>query len=236
MRKVPALTRREMNSFFVSPTGYIVLTIFLFFYGLFFYSSAAISQQASLEDLIEIVHLLCLVATPFLTMRLLSEEYSRGTIETLMTAPVTDAAVVAAKFLATLAFFALMLLPTLAYVVILCILGQPDFGSIVSGYLGLLLMGCNFIALGLFCSALTRNQIVAGVLALVLLLTISVLGYIGRTLGDPFRRVFEYAGSYDQLRPFFAGRIAFRNCFYFLSMTCFWLFLSVRALESRRWR
>lgn len=236
MRKIPVLTWREMHAIFFSPIAYIVAALFLFFCSLFFYANLLDTQQASIEDLMLIVYFLLLVATPFLTMRLLSEEYSSGTIETLMTAAVTDSAVVVAKFLGCLAFYTVMLVPTLAYVATLCILGDPDIGSIVSGYVGLLLVGCNFIALGLFCSALTRSQIVAGVLALVLLLTIAVLGEMGKNLRYPFRLIFEYASSSEQLHSFSAGRISFSGCFYFISTTCFWLFLSVRVLESRRWR
>lgn len=234
MRTVLALTWREIHAAFFSPLAYTVLTIFLFFSGFFFYLVTATSGEASLAGTLSVISFLFLVATPFLTMRLLSEEYRSGTIEMLMTAPVTDAQVVLGKFFGALAFYLFMLLPTLAYVAVLKVLGRPDLGLIASSYAGLALMGAPFIALGLFCSALTRNQIVAGVLALVLLLMGWVLGSVSEALPPALRPIIEYAGTLPHLRPFSAGRIPFRDVFFFLSLTAFWLFLSVRALESIR--
>ena len=236
MRNVPALTWREINTTFFSPLAYVVLTIFLFFSGFFFYLITSATKEASMSGTVSIVSFLFLVATPFLTMRLLSEEYRSGTIETLMTAPVTDGEVVLGKFFGALAFFIVMLAPTVIYVVILRVLGRPDMGPILSAYVGLFLMGCEFIALGLFCSGLTRNQIVAGILALVMLLVIWVLGAVGEQMTGPFAPVLEYVGTLQHVRPFSSGRMAFRDVFYFLSMTAFWLFLAVRVVESRRWR
>ena len=236
MRNVAALTWREINSAFFSPLAYVVLTIFLFFSGFFFYLIAESSREASMAGTIGIISFLFLVAAPFLTMRLLSEEYRSGTIETLMTAPVGDGEVILGKFFGALAFFVFMLLPTLIYVLILRVLGRPDLGPILAAYAGLFLMGCQFLALGLFCSALTRNQIVAGVMALVMLLVIWVLGAVGDRMTGPFAPILRYVGTLEHVRSFSAGRIAFRDVFYFASVTCLWLFLAVRVLESKRWR
>jgi ABC-2 type transport system permease protein len=169
-------------------------------------------------------------------MRLLSEEYRTGTIETLMTAPVTDAQVILGKFIGSMAFYVFMLLPTGIYVLLLLALGRPDLGVVAASYVGLLAMGCEFVALGLFCSALTRNQIIAGVLALVGLLVLWVVGAVGERMTGPLRSILTYLGTAQHVQPFELGRIAFRDLFYFFSMTCFWLFLSVRTLESKRWR
>lgn len=236
MRNVLALTWREIASAFLSPLAYIVLTLFLLFSGFFFYWISAESLRASMTDFMGVITFLFLVATPFLTMRLLSEEYRSGTIETLMTAPVTDTQVILAKYLGALVFFASMLVPTAAYVIVLCVLGNPEMGPIISAYVGLFLMGAQFLALGLFCSALSRSQIVAGVMALVMLLIIWVLGAAGDTMAGPFAPLLRYAGTLTHLQTFANGRIAFRDTFYFITLTCFWLLLAVRALESRRWR
>ena len=233
MGKVWTLTWREIHSVFFSPLAYIVLTVFLFFSGLGF---ALKTTEASMSGTIAALLFLFLVATPFLTMRLLAEESRSGTIETLMTAPVTETAVILSKFLGTLVFFAFMLLPTLGYVVILCVLGEPDLGPIVSAYIGLLLTGAHFIAIGLFCSALTRSQVVAGVTALIILLTLWGLGEVAASMGGSFEPIVSYLGTWQHLRPFAYGRITFRDTFFFLSSAAFWLFLSVRVLESRRWR
>ena len=179
MRNVLAVARREINAAFLSLLAWTVLTIFLIFSGFFFWLFASRTHEASLEGTVGIISFFFLVATPLLTMRLLSEEYRSGTIETLMTAPVTEFQVILGKFIGALAFYGFMLAPTLAYAVILRVLGKPDIGVMFSSYLGLVAMGCEFIALGLFCSTLTHNQIVAAVFALVALLVLWVIGAVG---------------------------------------------------------
>ncbi len=239
MRNVPAITQREINSVFFSPLAYVVLTVFLFFTGILFFLILDDTTQASMSRFFWNMYALFLMATPLLTMRLVSEELRSGTIESLMTAPVTDADVILGKYLGALAFFVFMLLPTLGYVAILTVLGEPDPGPIISAYVGLVLMGCNFIAIGTFCSTLSQNQVVAGVFALVILIIISLLGtageYMSGTFGA-FAPILEYIGFQQHLRSLTLGRIAFRDCFYFISTACLWLFLAVRVLESRRWR
>ena len=231
-----ALARREINAAFLSLLAWIVLAVFLIFSGFFFWLFASRTHEASLLDTVGIISFFFLVATPLLTMRLLSEEYRSGTIETLMTAPVTEWQVILGKFIGALAFYAAMLLPTLAYAAILLALGKPDVGVMFSSYLGLVAMGCEFIALGLFCSTVTHNQIVAAVFALVLLLVLWVIGAVGDFLPAALRSSVEYLGTMPHLNAFSAGRVAFRDLFYFFSLTVFWLFLSVRVLESKRWR
>ena len=236
MHNALAVARREINAAFLSLLAWTVLTIFLIFSGFFFWLFASRTHEASLQGTVGIVSFFFLVAMPLLTMRLLSEEYRSGTIETLMTAPVTEFQVVLGKFIGALAFFGFMLAPTLAYAAILLILGKPDIGVMCSSYLGLVAMGCEFIALGLFCSTVTHNQIVAAVFALVALLVLWVIGAVGDYLPAALRTSVEYLGTVQHLAAFSAGRVAFRDLFYFFSMTVFWLFLSVRVLESKRWR
>lgn len=236
MRNIPALTWREINATFFSPLAYVVLTLYLFFSGFFFYLILARSHQASMVGLISILTFLFLVSIPLLTMRLISEEYRSGTIESLMTAPVTDGEVILGKYFGAVIFFLFMLAPTLLYIVILKRVGDPDMGPILASYLGLILMGAMFIALGLFCSTLTRNQIVAGVLGIVSLLIIWVLGAVGEGMNGDLAPIVKYVGTQQHMQSFSSGRIAFRDCFYFVSFTVFWLFLSVRVLESKRWR
>jgi ABC-2 type transport system permease protein len=213
-----------------------VLTVFLIFCGLTSYLIVETQRLASLDGMFSTITFLMFLVAPLLTMRLLSEEYRTGTIETLMTAPVSDAQVVIGKFLGALVFFVFMLLPTAAYVAVLQILGRPDLGLVGASYVGLLLMGAEFLAVGLFCSALTRNQILAGTLALVLLLVLWLLGAFAERVAGPLRPVLEYGGTMAHFRPFTDGRVAFQDVVYFLTVTAFWLFLAVRALESKRWR
>ena len=166
MRNVLVVARREVNAAFLSLLAWIVLTIFLVISGLCFSFVVNKTHAASLEGTVDSISFLFLFATPLLTMRLLSEEYRSGTIETLMTAPVTEFQVVLGKFIGALAFYGFILAPTLAYAVILRILGKPDVGVMFSSYVGLVAMGCEYIALGLFCSTLTQHDLIAAVLAL----------------------------------------------------------------------
>ena len=238
MRNVPALARREMNTLFFSPLAYTILTILLLFSGLFFVTAATEYKEATktVNALTGLLNFLFIVATPLLTMRLLSEEYRSGNIENLMTAPVTETEVILSKFLGALVLYGSILVSTLVYPVILSFLGRPDWGIIFTSYAGLLLMGFQFVALGVFCSSLTQNQIVAGILALVLQMGLWLLGPIGNGLSGPLRAVAQYASALDHLIPFLEGRIAFRDVLYFVSLGFFWLFLAVRVLESKRWR
>jgi len=238
MRNTPALARREMLSLFASPLAYTLLTVFLLFGGLSFTAMTAEYKQAGrvVEGLNGLLSFLFLVITPLMTMRLLSEEYRSGNIEHLMTAPVTEWEVTLAKFLGAFALYAAMLAPTLAYPLILSALGKPDWGVVASAYAGLLLLGAEFLALGVLCSALTANQIVAALLAFLAQLALWLLGPISSALGRGFRAAALYASASEHFQPFLEGRIAFRDVFYFVSLTVFGLFLAVRALESRRWR
>jgi len=236
VRNVTAQTRREINAAFLSPLAYVVLTLFLFFTGFTFYLLAGATREASLTPTVSVMAFLFLIATPLLTMRLLSEEYRSGTIESLMTAPVTDAQIVMGKYLGALGFYVFMLLPTLIYVAVLDVLGDPDYGLIAASYLGLLLMGAQFIAIGLFCSSVAGHQIVAGAAALVMLLAFWLMSTVAGGSAAALSSALQYAGSAGHLRSFWVGRVAFRDVVYFLSTTAFWLFLSVRVLESRRWR
>ncbi len=238
MRNVPALALREMNSLFFSPLIYTLLTALLIFAAFFFCAVVAEHGEATITvgALTRLLNFFFLVGTPMLTMRLLSEEYRSGNIECLMTAPVTDGEVVIAKFLGALVLYVCLLAPTLLFHFILEWLGSPDWGIVISAYVGLTLMGFQFVALGVFCSALTRNQIVAAMLALVLQLSLWLLGPVGESIPGHLGDLARYAGAVEHLNPFMEGRIAFRDVAYFLTLGCFWLFLAVRALESKRWR
>jgi ABC-2 type transport system permease protein len=236
LRNVVAQARREMNAVFLSTLGYAVLTLFLLFSGLFFYLITRSTGEADFSGTIGAIGFQLLVATPLLTMRLLSEEIRSGTIESLLTAPVTDGQIVMGKYLGALGFLLFMLAPTALYVAILGSLGEPDYGLILSSYVGLALMAAQFAAVGLFCSALTKNQIVAGVTALVVLLALWLFGAAAQRSHGALGSAAAYAGVLEHVRPFWMGRVAFRDVVYFLSTTAFCLFLSVRVLESKRWR
>ena len=236
MRNIPAIVHREVSAYFLSPLGYLVIFAFLALAGFFFQVILWEMRQATLEPMFHIMGYLLLLLSPLITMRLLAEEVRLGTIEGLMTAPVTDAEVVLGKFAGAFIFYALLLLPTVVYVGVLAWLGRPDYGLIFSGYLGLLLMGGLCLSIGLLCSALTRSQVVAAVTALVALVFLFVVGALSGWLSGPLFDVLRYAGLAAHQEGFASGTVDTRDVVYYVSATVFFLFLSVRAVESRQWR
>ena len=170
-------------------------------------------------------------------MRLVSEEYHSGTIETLMTVPVTDAEVIVGKFLGVMAFYAVLLLCTGVLLALMAAFGQPDPGLAAMGYLGLLLLGAAYAAVGLFTSTLTRYQLVAAIAGVAVLAAFSVgmQALVGAT-GEPFNRIAARLNTMTYFRDFSRGVFDTRGVVYFVSVAALMLFLSVKTLESRRWR
>ncbi len=234
-----ALYRRETNSVFLSPVVYLFTTVFLVVTGFFFYIYIRDAQQASLRWVFSNISIILLFFAPAITMRLLSEEAKTGTLETLMTAPVTDIQVVLAKFFAGLTFYMVMLLPTLSYVALLRMVagsGVVDYGPVLSAYLGFILMGAMFVSLGLFFSSLTRNQIVAFAVTLATLLLLWVVGMFARGKTGVIHQIIGFLGMFEHIDAFVKGLIDTRDVVYYLSTTFFFLFLTVRSVESRKWR
>jgi ABC-2 type transport system permease protein len=249
MNGILTVARREIVSFFVSPIAYVVLTVWLLFFGIVFYVLALFfsSQPAgSGANLLQaffggttLFYLPLLVFAPTLTMRLLAEERSSGTIEALMTAPVTELQVVLGKYLAALTFWVMLWLPTLSYVWIASNTGKDvvDMGAIGATYLGLFCIGAFYMAVGLFMSAVAPNQIVAALLTFLLLGSLFVVGLAGMaTLDDQTRAVFEYLGLWNQMATFAKGIVDTRHVVYDLSWACLALFLTVRVLQANRWQ
>jgi ABC-2 type transport system permease protein len=232
-----AVTRRELYSYLVSPMAYAVAAVFLLVNGfIFFLIVANPGAEASLRPLLPTTAFLLLLLIPVLTMRLLAEEKSTGTIELLMTFPVTDTQVVLGKFLATLVVYLLMLVPTLIYVGVIVLFGSSEWGPLITAYLGLVLLGGAFIAVGLLSSSLTRNQIVAGVLGIGLLLLLWVLGAGATVLGPRLSGLVAYLSLNDHFMNFGQGVIDLKDVIFYLSFIAGALFLTVRVQESSRWR
>ena len=237
MKRAWIIFRREAESYFRSPIAYVVASAFLLIAGFFFSMILSATQEASLRYTLSNMVITLLFLSPLVTMRLLSEERKSGTIETLMTDPVRDFEVVIGKFSAAMFFYIVLLIPTLSYVIILKKLGQPDIGPIISGYLGLVLIGGVFISLGLFCSSLSKNQIVAGSLSLVVLLFLWVIGWVGELMpGTPFSKVFAYIGFFEHFESLQKGVVDTKDVIYYLSTAVLFLFLTIRVMEIRRWK
>lgn len=239
MRGALTITQRELLSFFCSPIAYVVLVVFLAFNGYVFGFFNLISgEEASLRMLFaRFMPLVLLFIIPMLTMKLMSEEFRNGTIETLMTTPVSDAGVIAGKFLGTFAFYIFLLATTLVYVVALALHGSPDIGALAAGYIGLLFMGALYIAVGLFFSTCTSNQIIAVICSFAFLAVLAVLaGTITTHLEGTQRMLLQHISIHHQFAEFVQGAINLNNVAFFLTSTLFFLFLSTKVLESRRWR
>ena len=241
-----ALFRRELGVYFVSPMAYIILTCLMIIFGIFFWNGTSIAARMNApfvfsESLVSISGLMVFIA-PIVTMRLIAEEKNRGTIETLMTAPVTELQVVLAKYAAALAFLLFLLLPTLAHAILVSKYGTIDVPEAFSGYLGLFLTTAALFSIGLFVSSVCSSQVTAGVVTFVvifiLLLTAMIAPQIPThtALGSAAHDVVELLNPYRNMTDFTRGIIDTRPLVYFITLIVFFLFLSVRALESRRWR
>ncbi len=239
MRNVTAIMQRELLSLFWSPIGYIVIAGFLLITGVIVLVSETFApgQPASLRSMFQYTPLILTIIIPAISMRALSEEYRTGTIETLTTAPITDFEMVFGKYLASLAFYVIMLACTLVYLVLLEIFGNPDWGATLSAYFGLVLVGVLFTAFGIFASSLTRNQIVAWILGAVPLLLFAWFSfyYVSRAEGW-VREVLQQVNVMGRFEQFARGSVTTDGLVFFLASAAFFLFVSVKVVESRRWR
>lgn len=234
-----AIMRREFFGYFASPIAYAGAGVFLFMTGLAFsLGTFRPGGEASLRALAETWLLVILaVMLPLLCMRLLSEELRSGTIESLMTAPVTETAVVLGKFLGAVGFLLVLLAALLIYPAILAMYGQVDGTLLLCNYIGLILVGVLFIAVTLFFSACSRHQVVAGILSVVALamMTFAFEGLAQTVEGWP-RTLLQHLSVQSHFRDFVRGLLDVNHLAFFVTMTIAFLFVAVKVLEFRRWR
>lgn len=247
--------KKEMRLYFTSPVAYVVSTSFLLIVGYFFYSIFAFyhltSMQAAmnpafardlnvteavLRPLFSNTGIILLFVMPMLTMRLFAEEKRSGTIELLLSYPVRDGEVLLGKFAAALVLFLVLLGCTALYPAMVAYFAPLEWGPLLSGYLGLGLLGASFLAVGVLVSSLTENQIVAGFVTFGILLGLWVIGWSADLVGANWRALFQYLSILEHLDNFGKGVIDTRDVVYYLSVIGFCLFLTLRALESKRWR
>ncbi len=236
MRNTLAIARREIQAYFVSPIAYVVAAAFLAIMGYFFAAVLYYTREATMRYTFGNMTTVLLFVAPVLTMRLLAEEQRMGTIELLLTSPVKDWEVVLGKFLGSLTLYAAMLGISLYFPLILTVLGNPDLGPILGGYVGLLFLGAALLSLGVLTSSLTQNQIVAAVLGVVLVVLLWLIGAVGDITGPPLSGVFDYLALSTHFFDFVKGVIDTKDILYYLSVTVAALFLATRVLETRRWR
>jgi ABC-2 type transport system permease protein len=241
-----AIARRELKAYFYSPLAYVVLTFFLLVQGYYFsiIVSYLSNPQMPAGKPLELFFgqtiftwLVLIFAGTFLTMRLVSEELRSGTIETLMTAPVTEAQVVLGKYAAALAFYLFLWAPTLVYVFVIRAFTPVDWGPIAASYLGILGIGALFLAVGLFASATSKNQIVAAIVTFFFLLVLFSIGLMESLVqGEAWRKVLGHLNLWTHMDDFAKGIVDTRRLVYYASAAALFLFLTARALEAKKWR
>jgi ABC-2 type transport system permease protein len=259
MRNFLAIYTKELRSYFVSPVAYVIAGVFLFLSGYLFrnilmqfnYWSLQFSQRQqfmqggmpplNLNEMVvtqffAVMDFIWLMVVPMLTMRLFAEEKKSGTIELLMTSPVSTTQVLLGKFFAALTLYTAIVALTLVYCIILEVYGEPDWGPIWSAYLGYLLLGGTFIGVGVLASSLTENQIVAVLLAFGALLVLWLIDWSASFAGPTAAKILSYLSIIQHLQDFQRGVIDTGDVVFYLSAIFFTLFLTTRVLESRRWR
>jgi len=243
MRGVLATMERELRGYFLSPLGWVVATGFLFFNGLAFQTildylnnPQAPASMTPLDFFFGgtlFFWLAMLFVGPVLTMRLLSEERRSGTLEMLLTAPITEGQVVIGKYLGAFLFYVFLWLPSLVYVALLAGKLPLDWGPIGASYLGTLGIGAMFLAIGVFTSAVTRNQVVAAVFSFALTFLAFLPAFLEFLVNDPkMRDALGYLNLYQHMDDFSKGIVDSRRLVYYLSVTAFFLFLASRAVEA----
>lgn len=233
MQQVLQIFKKEFYTYFISPVAYIVISIFLVVTGWFFFSTFFIFNQASLRNFFALLPMIFSFIVPAVTMRLFSEELNVGSYEMLLTMPVTAVQVVLGKFLAGTLFVGAMLVPTLLYPVTLSLMGFLDWGPVAGGYLGAMLLGGAFCAVGLFASSLTRNQIVAFIIAMAICFTLTLIDQMLFFLPDRLLGIFSYLGVNGHFKTFAKGVIDSRDLLYFLSVIFVGLHMTHLSIQER---
>ncbi len=247
--------KKEISSYFLSPIAYVVITMFLILAGYFFYSSVAYYSLISLQALqnpymvsglnlteglispfFANIGIIAMLIIPMLTMRLFSEEKKSGTVELLFTYPLRDLDILMGKFLAASVVYLIPIAVTLIYIVFIRSLTELPIGPVLAGYLGLLLMGEAFIALGIFISSTTENQIIAAIITFGLLLLLWVIGWAANFTGPLVGKILNELSLVRHFDSFSKGVIDIKDVVFYLLFTFYCLFLTCRVIESKRWR
>jgi len=235
-RNISVIVKKEINHYFVSFIAYVILFVFLLVGGYYYYIYIYEVRDAArvMPYYLNFMGFISFLLTPFITMRLFSEEKKSGTIELLLTAPLTETEIILGKFLGALLLYLIYVSFTIYYVIILSIFGKPDFGPIISGYIGFILLEMSYISVGLLISLTTENQIVSGILTLIALLLFWIIGWIGSYFNKPIQDILQYLSFLKHYEDFPKGVIDTKHIIFYLSVIWLNLFLAVRFLESRK--
>ena len=255
MNNILAIAHKELKSYFSTPIAYVVIGLFALLFGYFFYAMLVIFNQQSAQfggaeggavdinqQLIRPLFLnasvILLFVLPLITMRTYSEEKRSGTIELLLTSPVTDLEIILGKFLGAMTLYAAMLAVTVIHMLVLFSYAnpKPEWTVPVIGYVGLLLMGGCFISVGLLISSLTKNQIVSGMVTFAVFLLLWVINWIASFTGPTTQSVLNYLSITDHFDDFTRGIVDTKHLIYYFSVMSFGLFLTARSVDTERWK
>ena len=238
------ILKKELRSYFTSLIAYVVLAVFLVLSGYYFYTDLALFvlwggssvQEGLWQYLFHDIRLILLFTIPLLTMRLFSEEKKLGTIELLFTYPFRDIEILLGKYLACLTVFSIMLGFTVLYPILLAIVYQVELGPLIASYLGMFLLGSAFISCGIMVSSLTENQIVAALVTSGIILTFWFIDWNEAAVSPSVAVVLHHLSFFEHFYNFVRGVINTKDIIYFMLFIFFFLFLTLRSLEARRWR
>lgn len=254
MTNILAIAQKELKSYFASPIGYVVIGFFALVYGFFYWIMLGYFVQASgmsspmgpqalninehmIRPLLSNVTVVILFVMPIITMRTYAEEKRSGTIELLLTSPVTDLEIILGKFFGAMGLWAVMLLVTVVHVGLLFFFGSPEWKPLITAYLGLFLLGGCFISLGLFISSLTRNQIVAAMVTFAVFLLFWVINWVASIAGGAwYGDVASFASIIDHFDDFAKGVIDTKHAVYYISFIALGLYLTAKSVDTERWR
>jgi ABC-2 type transport system permease protein len=253
MRNVLAIAGKEIRAYFQSPIAYSLIGFFALMFGYFFYALLSFFERQSMQmmmqqggamninqiligPLLSNASVIILFLLPMITMRTYAEEKRSGTIELLLTSPLSDTEIILGKFLGAMTMYTALIGITLIHVGVLFIYSDPEWKPIVTGYLGLLLMGGCFISLGLLISSFTKNQIVAGTATFAVFLLLWVVNWLGSFVGPTAQAVLAHLSITDHFDDFAKGVIDTKHLIYYVSFIAFGLFLTAKSVDSERWR
>jgi ABC-2 type transport system permease protein len=225
--------RKELKGYFISPIAYIVISIFLILTGWFFFTTFFLYGQAEMRGFFSLLPIIFSFIIPAVTMRLFSEEFNTGSYELLLTLPVSSLNIILGKFLAAAAFAAIMLLPTIFYAIFISFLGDLDWGPVIGGYIGAVLMGAAFSAIGLFASSITRNQIIAFIAGMSLCFLLTLVDKILFFLPESALNFFQFLGADFHFKNISKGVIDSRDLLYFISI-CFVMLYSTNLVIQEK--
>jgi len=220
MQNIKHIFKKEFKSYFFSPIAYIVISVFLIIIGWLFYSTFFLDRQANMTRFFSLLPVAFAFVVPAVTMRLFSEEINIGSYEILLTMPVTFRDIIVGKFLAAVGFIGVMLIPTLFYAVSTAFLGKLDWGPVIGGYLGAILLGATYSSIGLLASSITRNQVVAFIIGMAVCLTLTLLiDFMLFFLPNFLVGIFQYLSANYHFKNIAKGVIDLRDILYFVSVS-----------------